>query len=63
MAWDFAAKFYLLGDGLTVGRTDGALVRMITPIQPGESPQQAEERLHDLFLEVDPVLNRFVPDL
>ena len=63
VAWDFAAKFYLLWDGLTVGRTDGALVRLITPIQPGESEQQAEARLKDVFLEIDPILNRFVPDL
>ena len=30
IAWDFAAKFWLMVDGITTGRTDGALVRRIT---------------------------------
>ena len=29
---DFAAKFHTVADGLTIGRTDGGLVRVITPI-------------------------------
>ncbi len=63
VAWDFAAKFWLLWDGLTVGRTDGALVRLITPIQRGESDAEAEARLKSAFVETVAVLPRFVPDL
>lgn len=62
VAWDFAAKFWLLVDGITMGRTDGALVRMITPINRNETAEQAEERLKDFFMANRPVLTRFVPD-
>ena len=63
VAWDFAAKMYLLWDGLTIGRTDGALVRLITPIREGETDAQAETRLKSVFLEVEDVLPRYVPGL
>lgn len=62
-AWDFAAKMWLLWDGITVGRTDGALVRIITPINPEESDADAEARLLKLLQESIPVLPRFVPGL
>lgn len=61
VAWDFAAKFWLLVDGITMGRTDGALVRMITPIGRDETAEQAEVRLKDFFLANKPVMTRFVP--
>ena len=35
MTNDFAAKFYTVADSLTRGRTDGGLVRLITPIGDG----------------------------
>lgn len=60
-AWDFAAKMYLLWDSVTIGRTDGALVRLTTPIQTGETEAEAEARLQDMFLETTSVLSRFVP--
>ncbi|MEX5730262.1 exosortase D (VPLPA-CTERM-specific) [Rhodovulum iodosum] len=62
VAWDFAAKFYLLVDGITMGRTDGALVRLITPIAEDETEAAAEDRLKEVFLETVEVLPRFVPD-
>ena len=62
-AWDFAAKMYLLWDSITIGRTDGALVRLTTPIMSGETEAEAEARLQDMFLETTRVLPRFVPGL
>ena len=62
-AWDFAAKMWLLWDGLTVGRTDGGLVRLITPIAPGETEAEAEARLRDVFLETVDRLPRVIPGL
>jgi len=61
IAWDLAAKYYLLVDGVRTGRTDGALVRLTTEIMPGESDAVAEERLVDLMREALKSLNRFVP--
>lgn len=63
VAWDFAAKFYLFWDGMTIGRTDGALVRLITPINEDETKAQANARLKKMFLEVTDVLPQFVPGL
>ena len=62
-AWDFAAKMYLLWDSITIGRTDGALVRLTTPILSGETEVEAEARLQAMFLETTRVLPRFVPGL
>lgn len=61
VAWDFAAKMYLLLDGVTIGRTDGALVRLTTLIGRDETEEAAEERLRDAFIETMAVLPRFVP--
>ncbi|MCR9140427.1 MAG: EpsI family protein, partial [Alphaproteobacteria bacterium] len=62
IAWDFAAKYWLMVDGIRTGRTDGALVRLTTPIIPGESDAVAEERLLDMLNELLMPLPRFVPE-
>jgi len=45
LANDYRAKLNVLVDSLTMGRTDGALVRYVTPIGPEESDADAEARL------------------
>jgi exosortase D (VPLPA-CTERM-specific) len=61
VAWDYAAKFWLVWDGITLGRTDGAMVRLLTPINRGETEAQAEARLKEVFLETTPLLPRYIP--
>ena len=61
IAWDMAAKYWLLVDGVRTGRTDGALVRLTTRILPDESDAQAEARLMDLMREAMRPLDRFIP--
>lgn len=61
VAWDFAAKFYLLVDGITTGRTDGALVRLTTFIPDNETDAQADARLGEVLGEMMKILPRFVP--
>jgi exosortase D (VPLPA-CTERM-specific) len=61
IAWDMAAKYWLLADGIRTGRTDGALVRLTTPIVPGESDAAAEARLKEVLHDVLPHLPRFLP--
>ncbi len=63
IAWDFAAKYWLMVDGISTGRTDGALVRLTTEIIPGESDSDAEERLMDLLQQSSPHLSRFIPEI
>ncbi|WP_171239006.1 VPLPA-CTERM-specific exosortase XrtD [Ruegeria sp. HKCCA5763] len=58
---DFRAKLSVMQDGFIMGRTDGALVRFVTPIQPGETEADADARLQRFM---EPSLNRlpqFVP--
>ena len=62
IAWDIEAKFWLFWNGVTQGRTDGALVRLLTTIQPNETEKEAEERLKSVFLEMNGVLPRFIPN-
>jgi len=61
IAWDFAAKFWLMVDGITTGRTDGALVRLTTPILPGETDAQANARLMEVLHAAMKPLPNFVP--
>lgn len=61
IAWDMAAKYWLLVDGVRTGRTDGALVRLTSPILPGESDSVAEARLMNMLREVVGPLPKFIP--
>lgn len=63
IAWDFAAKFYLMVDGVATGRTDGALVRLTTLIGADETDAQAEARLWDMLVSLQDTMPRFVPDI
>jgi exosortase D (VPLPA-CTERM-specific) len=63
IAWDFAAKYWLLVDGIATGRTDGALVRLTTPIVEGESDVEAEARLQEVIVALMDPLGRFIPDM
>jgi EpsI family protein len=54
-------KLYNFWDALTRQRTDGALVRLITPIYPNEDVLQAEARLTAFTREIVPVPNEYLP--
>ena len=62
VAWDMAAKFHLLMDGVTTGQTDGGIVRLTTLIAPSESDADAEARLQEVLGEVVDPLPRFLPE-
>jgi exosortase D (VPLPA-CTERM-specific) len=61
IANEYAMKAYLLYDAVFRNRTDGALVRLTTPIYEGEPIEKAEERLQSLMALVVPRLPEFVP--
>ena len=62
IAWDFAAKFWLLIDGIATGRTDGGLIRLTTAITEDETDAQAEARLADVLDGLMTPLPRFMPE-
>ena len=60
-ASSYYAKVLMTFSKVKNGRSDGAIVRLITPIARGESDAAAEERLKDALRAVVVPLPRFVP--
>jgi exosortase D (VPLPA-CTERM-specific) len=52
-------KFYMAYDGFFRRRTDGALIRLITPI--GGNIETAQQRLTLFAKELEPLLNKYIP--
>jgi hypothetical protein len=57
----YQIKLYNFWDALTRHRTDGALVRVITPLASGEEPAAAEERLQRFCRAAVPLLDGYLP--
>jgi exosortase D (VPLPA-CTERM-specific) len=58
----YQLKIFAFWDALTRQRTDGAMVRVITPVYGLEELEEAEKRLQGFTLEIVPVLGEFLPD-
>ena len=61
IAWDLAAKFWLMVDGIKTGRTDGSIIRLTTPILENESDSDANARLLSALKEIEKPIDRFIP--
>jgi len=61
VASEYWAKFYLVADSIRLNRSDGALIRMTTPLRPEESPAAAQERLMTFAKNLIPILGQYVP--
>jgi exosortase D (VPLPA-CTERM-specific) len=59
---EFVVKWYLFWDSLTRHRTDGAMVRLITPLPVNGSEAEADRRLTDFAARIAPELPRFAPN-
>lgn len=62
MADEYQVKWYLLRDALLENRTDGALVRVTTPIIEGEAEEKADQRIADFLAGALPLLPEYVPN-
>ncbi|QWF71772.1 VPLPA-CTERM-specific exosortase XrtD [Methylomonas paludis] len=58
---EYLAKWYLIYDAITMNRTDGSLIRIITNIDRIEGEEAAEQRLQVFLKDILPVLPPFVP--
>jgi EpsI family protein len=58
---EFAVKWFLFWDAITKHRTDGAMVRLITPLPTTANVADADRRLTDLASRIAPDLPRYVP--
>jgi len=52
VASDYQAKYYLVSDSVRMNRSDGGLVRLMTPMIDGESPDAAQARVMKLCIAV-----------
>jgi len=59
---EYLVKWFLFWDSLTAGRTDGALIRLTTSLQPGEDVAKADKRLSDFALLIQPDLSEYIPE-
>ncbi len=59
---EYMVKWYLFWDSLTLGRTDGALVRLTTILQPGDDVAEADKRLTELAQLIQSTLSNYVPE-
>ena len=61
VASEWWAKLYLLRDAIFENRTDGALIRLTTPIFPGETEADADKRMHKFTDKMLPSLTAYLP--
>lgn len=61
MADEYQVKWRLFRDALLENRTDGALVRLTTPMLPGEPEERADQRMADFLAGALPLLPDYVP--
>lgn len=62
LANEYLVKWFLLWDGLVRHRTDGALIRLVTPIGAREPEAAADARLQAMTRELMPLLNTYIPN-
>lgn len=62
VANEYMAKVYMVTDAMRMNRTDGALVRVITPIDPREGTDIARARAEEFTAQLAPMLPRFIPN-
>lgn len=62
VANEYMAKFYLVTDAVMLHRTDGALVRVLTPIGPMEEIAKARTRVEAFTVQLIPTLPQFIPN-
>jgi len=59
---EYMVKWWIFWDALTRHRTDGALVRLVTSLRPGEDPAQGDARLTAFLRDVYGYLPAYVPN-
>lgn len=59
---EYWARLYLVADAIHMNRTDGALVRIITPIAQSESISSAQRRAVGFAQQVVPAIDNYIPN-
>jgi EpsI family protein len=61
VASEYWAKYYLVSDSIAMNRSDGGLVRLMTPLVNGESVDAAQARMMKLGSQFLPLLDSYIP--
>jgi EpsI family protein len=61
VASEYLAKYYLIKDAIRMNRSDGSLVRLVTPMFPGETPEAAQRRILPITSAVVSLLDDYIP--
>jgi exosortase D (VPLPA-CTERM-specific) len=61
VAREWQAMYYLVSDSIHMNRSDGGMVRLMTPMLEGESPDAARARMMDLGSQLLPLLDSYIP--
>ncbi|MGA7566182.1 MAG: exosortase C-terminal domain/associated protein EpsI, partial [Terriglobales bacterium] len=61
VASEWWAKYYLIYDSIRLNRSDGGLVRLMTPMLEGESPDAAQARIMKLGSQLIPLFDNYIP--
>lgn len=58
---EYMMKWYLFLDSMNMHRTDGALMRLTTILQPGQDISIADKRLEDFSRKISPMIPDYIP--
>lgn len=61
VASEWWSKYYLISDSIRRNRSDGGMVRLMTPMFKGESPDAAQARMMKLGSHILPLLDNYIP--
>ena len=61
VASEYWAKFYLVADAIRLNRSDGALVRIVTPLARYESLMGGQQRAVKFAQQILPLLDGYIP--
>lgn len=59
---EYLVKWYMLTDALMKRRTDGAMVRLVTPLSPGQDPITADAELVRFIAKFNAKFDQYIPD-
>jgi exosortase D (VPLPA-CTERM-specific) len=58
---EYLVKWYIFWDAITMNRTDGALVRLVTAVPEGADIAEYDNKLKEFLRTVDPQLSYYLP--
>ncbi len=58
---NYSSKWYLFLDSIFMHRTDGALIRLTTPLKKGETEDKAADQLNAFLAAVLPQIKAYIP--